>query len=422
MFGGETVSSGPPEPRVSYDGNSAPTSSGAVLSALDPETGLIWSCTHDIHVGFQTSVEVYVTDDEAQALQTHIVTPTTHCFVNDIIYVAGTLEMWVITNTSGAHHFAIIYNASASTYVETVDLGYYGTANNSQAVYNPLDNRVVIFSASGLFYTVNPAARTVDTAYDLVTTPVDFYTGRILDAGDYFAAFPYNGAYHMELVRKTDYTTYATLDDPGNGAISAYDPERNRIIVRDLGGPMGFNVIDVDTMTMTNYPLGVGPDPDADYSTSLVSVVYCAYNDRYIFGANASPNPKKTTLHIVNPDTLATESTYTYEDYDGTARMLPYLLTPLGDPNYILSFDTTSIKRLYLGELDRRRSGHAREHRQGDFYRRAGRARGRRHRRERARGRPGRRLLRHAADAAGRRDHAAHERVVLRRARLGTYP
>src|SRR4029077_3984295 len=57
-----------------------------------------------------------------------------------------------------------------------------------------------------------------------------------------------------------------------------------------------------------------------------------------------------TSLTIVNPETFASEKTYTYE-LGASILVTRPVYEPLTGGNYVLVFDATHVKRYYFGDL-----------------------------------------------------------------------
>ena len=345
--------SGPPDPRFEDGGEAAPVAlSAPAIALVDPETGYIWSTSQTGEFG--SSVETAVSDDESQTQLTTFSTALASSSVVDMIYVPDgdplteASEVWVIAHVAVGKTQAVIYNADTQTYIETVDLGSFGTATPFSAIYNEDSGKVLVFTKNGLIIVVDPATRTVDSSFSAGALGAVF-PYEVVMTTDYIALFYYGGSNVLQLRNRSDYTLHQQITVGGSTSKIAYDSDRERLIVATLGG-MAYQTVDIATGTVTGYTLAAAADADANPSTAIQSVIY--YDGKYIFGATATAG-ESSTLYLVNPDSFVTEHTWTYEAYvdSSTPMMVPTLLAPLGDPNYILSFDRTHIKRLYIGSV-----------------------------------------------------------------------
>lgn len=353
----KAVASGPPDPRVVYDGASAtvPDNTSAI-ALIDPNTGYIWSVSPTF---LGSSVDINVTDDSSGTLLTSLSTALGSNIVLDIRYVpveSGSLgnEIWIIAGIFGGHHELVIYSADNLSYIESVDLGAFGTSLPNQSIYDPSTRRVLSFLHGGAVHVINPVNRTIESTFSLPGSLGTVSVGSVIFTADYLAVFVYGSTNALQLLNPSDYSLHQQITVGLSGSSVAYDSARNRLVVSYFDS-MDYDVVDVATGSVTTYTLttAVGGDTDPYPSNAIQSVLY--YGDKYIFGANSGtsgPHPDiGTTLYVVDPTTLTTVNTWTYESYDAPAQplMIPGLLAPNGSPNYILSFDETHIKRLYLG-------------------------------------------------------------------------
>ncbi len=361
-----------PSPRFEYMGFSAAVPAFTYAIALtDPTTGNIWSAHYQ--VAFGSTVEVRVTDDPITQSQIASFSPAlVNNEISSICYVpaeSGTTgnEVWVCGYQFVAQDYAIIFDADNLTHTGNFDLGYRGTARLHQAFYNPVTRKVVTIGLNGYCTVIDPITRLPESTFTLGSIGTAFFPNPVIVTDLYFIVF-YVGSYEELQIRSlADYSLVRTVSNPypgtGLNPGNAYDPVRNKIIICDpyVGGALNshFRVVDVSTGTVDDYELSFATGDAVDTSpwpsSAMRALVYSPYNDRYIFICNAGssmahPN-EGTTIHIVNPDTLVTERTATYEDYDAGE---PHLIVPLAltpadeDGPYVIVFDLDEVKRYYL--------------------------------------------------------------------------
>ncbi len=358
-----------PSPRYEYIGAAAPV--GAFTYALgltDPDTGYVWSAS--LEAPFASAFTVNVNDDPTT--QTSIFAfsdAEVNITVSAIIRVpvaagVATNEVWVLGNKFVSQDYASIYDADSPAHIGNFDLGYRGTARLAAAFYNPTTRKVVTIGFNGYCTVIDPITRTAESTFTLGSIGVAFFT-QVIVTDIYFIVF-YNGSFEELQIRSlADYSLVRTVSNPYPGAAinpcATYDPLRNKLVLCDPynGTSPSFNVIDIATgaITTTAFSFATGDAVDTSPwpSSAMRTVVWSPYNDRYIFvcaSGTSIPHPNiGTTLNIVNPDTLITERTATYEDYDSGNPHLIFgiALTPADeDAPYILLFDTNEAKRYYL--------------------------------------------------------------------------
>lgn len=360
-----------PTPRVLYEGLAAPvTAFGYQLALTDPETGYVWSA----HLAgpFVNAFTVDVNDD--LGTQTNIASfsdALASIIVNSIVRVPATSgtggnEIWVGGNKFVSQDYISVYAADTPAHVGNFDLGYRGTSRMSIMFYDQVTRKVITIGLNGLCTVINPASRTSESTFNLGSIGTAFFT-QVIVTDLYFIIF-YNGTHNDVQVRSlADYSLVRTISNPypGNSInpCATYDPTRNKLVLCSpySGGALNvdFAVIDIDSGAVTTQTLTFATGDAADTSpwpsSAQRAVVYSPYDDRYIFVNNSGTllahTNIGTTLHIVNPDTLMTERSATYESYDAGN---PHLIVPIAlapadaEAPYVLVFDLTHLKRYYL--------------------------------------------------------------------------
>lgn len=293
-----------------------PTAMGAAGEdgAVDPLTGYVWS----VHGVVNTKVVVDITDNSTLSLVQEIETvpsAVAGSMGNSICYVTATREFWVASESSTPN--IMIYDAGSQTYSGGIDFGlsWFGLAR-----LEPTTGYVWLGRTNLGEYikVIDPIARTV------VATLTAAPGGGI---GPIHEILPIDGTRVAALT-----TDYVTIFDPlllstvetysvaGMSSTSdmAYDPSRDRLIVVD-GADATYYTIDLASHTATLRTLTAGPTPPPDYSTTVRDVLPHQQTDRYYFTAHQAG--LDWTLHTVNPDTFATERTWTYNGPTNTGTM-----------------------------------------------------------------------------------------------------
>ncbi len=354
VFGEATVS-GPPTPRVVELGASAAIAAFSQGSALvDPETGYIWSHTPAFLDG---TVEVRVNSDESQTRIATFSVALASAITADICYSPPRSEIWITGEQFGVYvDRFVIFAGNPPTYLETATGLYHGTADIKQLAYNPTTGKLMGFRQAGDVSLINPLTRVVSAFSDFYmgATPgsLGTITGmKAIVTQDFFCLFVY-GSFDVVVFRYlTDYSFYGQIASSYTlGSQVFYDPDRDLLIV-SAANARSYEVINIATLTSSTqtYSVATGADtvPLPSASGYITAATYAG--EKYIFGGDAGVAGTGSTLYVVNPDTFASEYTYTYEPYVATQLMAHPLLVPKDiTKNYVFSFDRDSVKRLYF--------------------------------------------------------------------------
>lgn len=139
----------------------------------------------------------------------------------------------------------------------------------------------------------------------------------------------------------------------GQGKAFDYDPVRKKFISFDGGFPGVIKTIDALTGEQDENALSTAnSDKTPPPSAVPTAITYSKRTDKYLVGASGDGN-WGSSIFIVDPETLDTIAVTTYEQ--GVQIAIPMLDPPTingaqnGGPPYVLTFDGTNLKRMYVG-------------------------------------------------------------------------
>jgi hypothetical protein len=345
----------------------SPSYHQSAIANIDPSTKWIWSVRPGTFLG-----AVYVTvvsDIGAQHIVSLSEANVDVHTIWDVCYV-GNGEIWVLCGQEFQNHYAIIArfssgssNADGSVSTLPTFLGWQTIADG------PFDPAAMTWdSTSGyvwIGYTWNNLAvcnvATIDPIFrtTLHVVNLGISIGAIYDLciqSPYIAVAGTSGPGGNPNFVIIDTTSYAVLSS-NHIAVGTYgkgvtfDPIRQRFVITAQASGT-YTMVDASSGSVTTQTLytasGADTSPPVWSGSPLpVSVIYLPVTDRYIFGVDSTPF-NGTTLFIVNPISFVVEYTYTYEIGSNNLLISPLLVPPTSG-HYVISFDLSHAKRLYLG-------------------------------------------------------------------------
>lgn len=331
------------------------------LVVVDPTTGNIWSAYP--HEPFDTMCEVRVNSDDTKAQIATFSTVIGSSSINGMCYVPQqpgmtSNEIWVLLSTFSSHDMVVIYDADALAYKEIADILYRGNAAAHQIFFNPVTNKVHTVGFGAVGRIITPRTRALDSSYSIGSIGTCWVVQAETFNDEFSLTASYGSVALFQIRNLSDNTLVRNISNPypDNGNLGfTIDPTRRvAIFGATYNGtyPSPYNVINLDTGLKTGKLLYDASGAEPLVTHAMRSVVYCPFNDSYIFGCESATD-KMTTLHMVNPDTFVTEYSWTYETYDAGVphKMVPKLYVPkVSDAThpYIFECDLEYVKRYYL--------------------------------------------------------------------------
>lgn len=320
---------------------------GGATGLVDPVTGLIWSVQHAV---FASTLEVRVNSDVTKSQVASFSVPVTLFSSSDIAYVPGAQNMVVI---SGARFGTftdvfVLFDADTQTLIGVVEGTYHGTGDLNAIAYDPVHATLLGFRYGARLVPNVLAAPPLSGDIQLgVSLGIEWVRQAIITP-DHIIALVY-GSYNVCVVhRLSDYSFVAQIPIPYIGTGQGfYDDDRNRVVIVTGSGLLVVTIVDIATASVTTHTIAAAADADTSppLSHGLFTGAYAG--GKYVFGADDGPS-SGTTLYVVNPDTMESEYTFTYET--GASQLLvgPLLVPRNSTKRYLFGFDNNNVKRLYF--------------------------------------------------------------------------
>jgi hypothetical protein len=358
----------PPTPRVVTLGVSetVPTNTAAIAT-VDPDTKWVWTVrdgflVDDLHV-------TVVSDVGEQVIASFTQTEASAGGFSPASVCATPVEVWVLVNTwpfPDRHAYIARFTKGAaasdgSAAIAPTFIGWFrvadGPIDSHAMAYEPIKSKIWIT------YSFTNATATSIAVVDPLTRLTEYQSATGVIIGNPFRVCPGNpyvgvlgslGGGNPEFLI-FDSNTYAllhTITLPSNylqGKALDYDSKRKAFIVLAQTGRTYYS-IDAASGSITTHSFVESADHDTTppiNTSGVTGITYFAPSDKYIVGTNSTAT-LGSTLYIINAGSHVVEKTYTYETGANNLLINP-LLAPATNGNYLLGFDLTHVKRLYIG-------------------------------------------------------------------------
>jgi hypothetical protein len=359
---------GPPTPRVVTLGvdETVPTNTAAIAT-VDPDTKWVWTARNGFLVN-DLNLTV-VSDVGQQVIATFTQSePSANGFsVSNV--VATPAEVWVLVNTwpfPDRHAYIARFTkgvaaADGSAATAPAFIGWFrvsdGPIDSHAMAYEPTTNKIWISYAftnatATSIGVVNPFTRL--TEYSAATGVIIGHPFAICPAYPYVGILGGLGGSNPNFLI-FDALTHAllhTITLPSNylqGKALDYDSKRKAFIVLAQTG-RSYHLVDAASGSVTTHSFAESANHDTTppiNTSNITGITYFPRADKYIVGTNSS-STLGSTLYIINAGSQVVEHTYTYETGASNLLINPLLL-PATDGAYVLGFDLTHVKRLYIG-------------------------------------------------------------------------
>lgn len=361
----------PPTPRVVTLGVSETVPLfEAAIATVDPHTKWVW--TLERRNSFDDELDITVISDVGEQViaSFSLVKSDVGGFITKAICATDT-EIWALVDCwplpSPSNRTALIARfskgsaaADGSAALAPAFIDWFriadGPIDPESLAFDPVSKTVWIsYSSTNATITsigvVDPISRT--TIYQTSTGYIIGFPFDVCPGNPYVGVLGWGGGDNPELLifNVGDYSLRHVLTLPSNyiaGKAMDYDSKRKAFVVL-AAAARTYYLVDAASGSITTHNFVEAADADTTppVSSSMTGVTYFAPSDKYIFGANSSAT-LGSTLYIINAASNVVEKTYTYETGANNLLINP-LLVPATNGNYVLGFDLTHVKRLYIG-------------------------------------------------------------------------
>lgn len=318
-----------------------------VLAVYDPVNRNIWSA-NDQNI-FEELFEVRVNSDISltQINSFSVDVGGQFIYFRDMFFTPGSPNTVTICGELFVGiDYRLIFNADTRTLISQAAGNSYGTVGLVQEIVN--SSGVTYQFRDVGYYTINGGPF---EAIQLIGTSggSGYFIGDAFALKNHWAVVTY-GATSQTHLRRYDTGALTTFNfGTMYKGRTLYDPDRERLV--QITASRGIVVMDIATGTATTYTITApaGADTTPPPSPSFISFWSAVYaSGYYIFGVQGSAT-SGTSLWLVNPDTLVCDYLFTYEtNASPPSMMAPLLAPPGGRGSYVISFDATTVKRLYF--------------------------------------------------------------------------